>query len=109
MGKPIYEIAFQRELQKISDLVPEHKFHPTRRWRFDYAYPVVKLAIEVEGGIYSYGRHTRGKGYTEDCRKYNAAILEGWKVIRFTQEMLRNEFDDCINIVKQAISSLEHH
>ena len=41
------------------EVVKEFKFHPTRRWRFDYAIPTHKIALEVEGGVWTGGRHTR--------------------------------------------------
>ncbi len=66
----------------------EYKFHPQRRWRFDGAYPSLKLAFEVEGGIYSRGRHVRPEGYKGDVEKYNAATCLNWRVLRFTAEMI---------------------
>ncbi len=57
-------------------------------WRFDFAWPDLKLAVEVEGGTWNGGRHTRGKGFEEDCIKYNAAMLLGWNVARFTSGMI---------------------
>jgi len=48
----------------------------------------VSVAWEIEGGVYSGGRHTRGKGYEEDCRKYSEAAVLGWRVIRTTTEMV---------------------
>ena len=65
-------------------LVEEHRFHPERRWRFDFAEPSVKVAVEIEGGIWSGGRHTRGTGYRGDCEKYNEATFSGWRVFRLT-------------------------
>ena len=62
----------------------EHRFHPTRRWRFDFAWPEFKVACEVEGGTWSRGRHVRGLGFQKDCTKYNEAALLGWLVIRVT-------------------------
>ncbi len=62
----------------------EHRFHPTRKWRFDFAWPEYKVAVEVEGGIWSQGRHTRGLGFQKDCTKYNEAAVDGWIVIRVT-------------------------
>ena len=62
----------------------EHRFHQTRRWRFDFAWPEYKIACEVEGGIWSGGRHVRGRGFQKDCTKYNEAALAGWIVIRVT-------------------------
>jgi hypothetical protein len=64
---------------------PEYRFHPKRRWRFDYAWSDAKIAIECEGGTWGNGRHNRGKGYAADCEKYNQAILLGWRVLRFTK------------------------
>lgn len=62
----------------------EYRFHSTRRWRFDFAWPELLLAVEVEGGIWSQGRHTRGQGFEDDCEKYNEAALAGWRVLRVT-------------------------
>ena len=64
--------------------VREHKFHPVRRWRFDLAFLENKLAIEIEGGVWIRGRHTRGSGFISDIDKYNNAVLLSWKVLRFT-------------------------
>jgi very-short-patch-repair endonuclease len=72
---------------KLPMPVAEYKFHPTRKWRFDWCWPDQKVALEIEGGVYATGRHTRGKGYENDCRKYNAALLHGWKVLRATTGM----------------------
>ena len=69
----------------------EHRFHPTRRWRFDFAWPDHKLAVEVEGGAWTGGRHTRGSGFVADCDKYNAATVLGWRVLRYTTSHLRDE------------------
>lgn len=68
----------------------EHKFHSDRLWRFDFALEQYKLAIEVEGGVHSGGRHTRGVGFEKDCIKYNEAAMLGWTVIRFPTEHVKN-------------------
>jgi very-short-patch-repair endonuclease len=62
----------------------EFRFHPVRRWRLDFAWPAHKLALEVEGGVFVRGRHSRGVGYTADCEKGNALALLGWRVLRVT-------------------------
>jgi very-short-patch-repair endonuclease len=69
-------------------LVPEHKVCDGRRFRFDFADPVSRVAIEVEGGVWTAGRHTRGTGYGKDCEKYNEAGFGGWQVFRFTADMI---------------------
>ena len=62
----------------------EHTFHPQRKWRFDFAWPHRRIAMEVDGGVYSGGRHTRGKGFENDCEKCNEAAVLGWTVLRVT-------------------------
>lgn len=62
---------------------PEHRFHPTRRWRIDYAWPDQKLAVEIEGGVWTAGRHTRSKGFLKDAEKYNALTEMGWRLLRY--------------------------
>jgi hypothetical protein len=63
--------------------VSELKFHPERKWRFDYAFPDRMIAIEIEGGAFTKGRHTRGPGFIKDMEKYNAAVVLGWKLLRY--------------------------
>jgi very-short-patch-repair endonuclease len=70
------------------ELVREFTFHPARKWRFDVAFPWHRLAVELEGGIWTKGAHTRGKHYQSDCEKYNAAALAGWRVLRYTTDDL---------------------
>ena len=62
----------------------EYRFHPPRRWRFDFAWPAQKVAVEIEGILYQDGgsRHQRGAGFVADCEKYEAALLLGWRVYR---------------------------
>lgn len=75
-----------------------------RGWRFDFAWPERRIALEVEGGIYSGGRHTRGSGFAEDCAKYNRAALMGWKVLRATTDHVRT--GAAVAWVAQALEGL---
>ena len=68
----------------------EFKFHPSRMWRADFHLKGKKILVEVEGGIWSNGRHTRGKGYLGDLEKYNAATMMGYQVIRFSTEQVKS-------------------
>jgi len=77
-------------------LVEEHRFHETRKWRFDFAHLNSKTAIEIEGGVWSGGRHTRGAGYAKDAEKYNEANFAGWAVIRLVGPMIT--FENCEKI-----------
>jgi hypothetical protein len=68
--------------------VAEHRFDcpplgmKARMWRFDYAWPEAKVALEVEGGGWIGGRHTSGKGFEADMEKYSEAAAQGWRLIR---------------------------
>jgi len=63
----------------------EYKFCE-RRWRFDFAHLQKRIAIEIEGGVYSRGRHVRPKGFLGDMEKYNRATVLGWQVLRLTPQ-----------------------
>lgn len=75
---------------KLPEFVQEHRFHPIRRWRFDFAWPEQMIALEIEGGIFIKGRHTSPHGFMADCEKYNTATLLGWKVIRVTSPQIKS-------------------
>jgi hypothetical protein len=63
---------------------PEFQFEPSRRWRFDWCWPEQKVALEIEGAVWTRGRHTRGAGFIKDMEKYNHAAAMGYRVIRCT-------------------------
>ena len=73
---------FVRAANLDTGMVREYRFHPERKWRFDFAWPVAKVAVEVEGGLWVQGRHNRAQGYERDLEKYNEAALLGWLVLR---------------------------
>lgn len=56
------------------------RFHPTRKWRLDFAWPSVKLAVEIDG--VGYGHHSIA-GKKADCEKHNAAVAMGWTLMRY--------------------------
>lgn len=84
----------------------EYKFHPVRKWRFDYCNVQLKIAIEIEGGAFTGGRHTRGKGFIADMEKYNNATLLGWSLLRFTpsQMMKLKTYDVIRELIKVKIN-----
>lgn len=74
--------------------VSEHVFHPDRKWRFDWASVELKLAIEVEGVTHygrDIGRHQSATGIEGDMEKYNAAIADGWALLRYSQRMIERD------------------
>ena len=86
--------------------VPEFRFDPERRWRFDWACERLRLAVEVEGVTYfgkAVGRHQAAKGIENDMEKYNRAIELGWRVLRYSQRMLAEKpFDVVVQIMEVA-------
>lgn len=66
----------------------EHRFCPGRKWAMDVAWPDSKIFLEIEGGVWTGGRHTRGKGFMGDMEKYNAAAVLGWRLLRCTPEQM---------------------
>lgn len=94
-------------LAQIDGILPtparELTFHPKRKWRFDFAWKDHKIALEVEGGAWSRGRHTRGSGYIGDIEKYNEAQLLGWDVYRATPEQVQN--GEAVKIIERAFTA----
>jgi len=66
----------------------EQTLIPKRRFRFDFLITGSDLVIEVEGGTWSGGRHTSGVGFRSDCYKYNLALELGYRVLRYTTDMV---------------------
>ena len=90
-----YKIPYHREF----------RFHDIRKWRFDFVigdFPsMLKIAVEVEGGVYANGRHTRGSGYSADLIKYNTAMMGGWRVLRYTTSQIsENVIHDIKYLIK---------
>ena len=67
----------------------EYRFHQTRLWRCDFAWPEHRWALEVEGGIWTNGAHTRGKHFESDCAKYAELALAGYRLLRVTGDQIR--------------------
>lgn len=87
------ELAQQMALVGLPEPVREYRFDERprpRRWRFDFAWPDLRVAVEVEGGVWSGGRHTRPAGYSSDAEKYSEAALQGWLVLRYTTAQVRD-------------------
>jgi very-short-patch-repair endonuclease len=102
----------QKQFAKRHPFVREHRFHPERRWRFDFAWPDALVAVEIEGGTFTRrggrrSRHTTGKGHQEDCRKYNAAAIAGWCVLKYTSADLNERPVQVCAEIAEALQSAE--
>jgi very-short-patch-repair endonuclease len=84
--------------------IPEYQFHPTRKWRADFADPVHKILVEIDGGAFTMGRHTRGAGYRADCEKLNAAAALGWRVFKYVEKKGMSQFiEDYQTIMREKL------
>lgn len=93
--------AIERLLKDLNiDYVKEHKFHPTRKFRFDFAILNKMVSIEYEGVFSRKSRHTSVSGYSTDCLKYNLAAILGWRVLRYTANTLKNLNGDLDAVLK---------
>ncbi len=99
MSKPEEILAFHMKALRMGPFERQYKFHPTLKWRFDFAWPEHKVAVEVEGGVSHaklvspkgtpiIGHHIHPEGFEHDCCKYNEATLLGWRLIRVTPRMV---------------------
>ena len=82
----------------------EYRFHPTRKWRFDYAWPdpKLRLACEVDGAVHVGGRHSRGVGIEKDCEKFSEAAILGWRVMRVTTGMVKS--GQALSLIERALN-----
>jgi len=87
----------------LSEPVREFRFHPTKMWRIDFCWPDVRLAVEIEGGAFVYGRHNRPASFIKDMEKYNELTLAGYSLLRFTPQQL--ETGDAQGIIKAWFDS----
>lgn len=79
----------------------EVRFHSERKWRWDLCFPQAHLAIEVEGGTWVNGRHSRGTGFIRDCQKHNEGTLLGWRILRFTRDQVMD--GSALETIKRAL------
>lgn len=104
MSKPEDELLLQCRAYNLSP-EREYRFHPTRRWRFDFAFPDLLLAVEVEGGLYVQGRHSRGAGMEADLEKYGEAQRLGWTIYRCSPRMVKN--GSAIQVILELVERKE--
>lgn len=96
-------MRLQLEEAKLTDgMEQEYIFHPEVNWRFDFCWPERLVALEVQGGVFTGGRHARPSGMIEDMRKFSEAAILGWRLILVSALEIRN--GDALDRVKRALS-----
>lgn len=99
--KGMQTIVIEQILKNLGlTYVKELKFSEKRRFRFDFAIPYYKIAIEYDGIVSSKSRHTSITGFSRDCEKTNLATIEGWKTLRYTALNYGNLEQDLKNLLQ---------
>lgn len=97
------EMLFMQQCASDLAEIPEREyvFARPRRYRWDFAFVARKIAVEIDGAIWTQGRHTRGAGVESDMRKANLGVSLGWRIYRFSPAMVNN--GEAINAIKEAL------
>jgi very-short-patch-repair endonuclease len=95
------EYQGQCRMTSLPLLRREVEFHPVRHWRFDFVFLDYPIAVEIDGGTFSGGRHTRGDGYEEDCRKLNEGEIASYMILRFTGRMVKS--GEALEVTERAL------
>lgn len=96
-----FELAWRMRPLAGVELQSEFRFHPTRQWRFDFAWPAYRLALEIDGR----GRHQTVDGVRKDFEKNNAAVELRWRILRFPATDKKNA-SDWVRTVQRALAAL---
>lgn len=78
-----------------------------RTWRFDFAWPEQLVAVEMEGGVFTGGAHTRGRDYDADTQKYNASVALGWRVLRYTVAAIDERPMQMVEEIKGVLKEIQ--
>ena len=89
-SKPERELSLQIASARLPFVIREYRFSPPRRFRFDFSWPASRVAVEVDGAIWTGGRHARGSGIESDCEKTSLACSQGWRVLRVTPGQIKS-------------------
>lgn len=104
-----YESVYERDFylacqaEGLPEAEAQYKFDAKRKWKADFAWPEHCVLVEIHGGEWVRGRHTRGSGVNNDCEKQNAAVLAGWRPLVFTGSMITDDPCGCARLVKEML------
>lgn len=102
-GEAVFLLVLKAEFSSLyRSVVQEHRFHPTRKWRFDFAWPEKMVAVEIDGGIWikNGGRHNQDS----DREKINTATEMGWRVFRFSTSQVTTDPMSCVQKIRKLLS-----
>lgn len=103
------ELTFEFQLNALKLLPHEYEFifHETKRYRFDFAWPDIKFAVEIQGGEFINGAHNRGLRMRQDFEKLGEALMLGWNVYYCTGAMVKD--GSAVNFVEKYFKILNDH
>jgi very-short-patch-repair endonuclease len=93
--------AFQLDALGLTGYVREYPAIPGRKFRFDFAFVKERLLVEVNGGTYTKGAHSTGRGIARDYEKANLAVLQGWRVLSFDGKAIKS--GEAVEVIRQAL------
>jgi very-short-patch-repair endonuclease len=100
-------MLFRRILEAgLPEPLAQHLWaRPERLYRADFAWPTYMVLAEVQGGIWAAdpGRHNRASGYEADCSRDNLAAILGWRLLRFTERMIKS--GEAIETITRALNA----
>lgn len=96
------ELSLQIAFARLPIPVREYRFAPPRRFRFDFSWPEKLVGLEVDGAIWTGGRHARGAGIESDCEKFSIAAANGWRVLRIAPSQIKSGV--ALNWIEQALN-----
>jgi hypothetical protein len=97
----LYRIVALCRAEGLPLPIPEYAFAaPARKWRADYCWPIRKVIVEIDGGLWTQGRHSRGAGMLADFAKLNAATLLGYAVLRYGPHQIA----DCMRDLRRIFA-----
>ena len=93
--------AFQLDSAGLTGYVREYQAIPGRKFRFDFAFLRERLLVEINGGTWNRGAHSRGAGLARDYEKLNLATANGWRVLQFDTNMIKS--GEAIRMAEQIL------
>jgi very-short-patch-repair endonuclease len=98
-------LEFQMKAVKLPKPEIQYRFAAPRRWTFDFAWPALKVYLEVEGGMFikGGGRHNRALGFEADCVKYSEAAIRGWRGLRVTTRQVTS--GEALQLIERALGA----
>ena len=96
-----YALVALFKAEGLPEPTPEYAFAaPARKWRSDYCWIIPRIIVEIDGAIWTQGRHTRPQGYLADMEKLNAATMLGYRVLRYGPHQLA----ECVRDVRRLLA-----